>query len=230
MNINDKSALESAFAENFASPYFPILANLYLDEGDLSRAKKVCEVGLDHDSTNIDGKFILAKVAMAEDKFTLAEKWLKQVVEANPTHFTALRALIKLEIQLHRSSKTIEIYISRLLQFLPYDTECINWLQEINSFDAIDTNTTSDDELENETDIESTPEDIVEKPLIKTEEKSYEVVESMATFTMVQVLKSQKHYSQALSVLDVLKEKGRDAERIAKEKSEIQQLLEVSLQ
>ena len=48
-------------------------------------------------------------------------------------------------------------------------------------------------------------------------EKRYEVVESMATFSMVQVLKSQKHYNQALAVLDKLKSNGADGDRIAKE-------------
>ena len=59
--------------------------------------------------------------------------------------------------------------------------------------------------------------------------EQYEIVESMATFTMVQVLKSQKHYHQALSVLDVLKSNGRDSDRIAKEKNDIQQLLKNSI-
>ena len=55
ININDKTALEEVFAEDFGSPYYPILANLYLQEGDLRRANKVCEVGLKHDSSNVDG-------------------------------------------------------------------------------------------------------------------------------------------------------------------------------
>jgi hypothetical protein len=51
----------------------------------------------------------------------------------------------------------------------------------------------------------------------------------MATFTMVQILKSQKHYHQALAVLDVLKLNGRDSDQIAKEKNDIQQLLKNSI-
>ena len=125
ININDKTALEGVFAEDFGSPYYPILANLYLQEGDLRRAKKVCEVGLEHDSSNVDGKFILAKVAMAENKLTVAEKWLKQVVDENTANFNALRLLISLEIQLGRSPKTIQTYISSLLQFLPYTNQSI---------------------------------------------------------------------------------------------------------
>ena len=49
IDILNKKMLESAFADDFASPYFPILAELYLKEGDLSRARKVCEIGLDYD-------------------------------------------------------------------------------------------------------------------------------------------------------------------------------------
>ena len=49
---------EAKFANNFASPIYPILADIYLLEGDLKRAKKVCEIGLDHNPHNIDGKYI----------------------------------------------------------------------------------------------------------------------------------------------------------------------------
>ena len=79
IDILDKKLLESTFADDFASPYYPILAELYLQEGDLSRARRVCEIGLDHDFTNIDGKFVFAKVAIAEKKFYVAEKWLKKL-------------------------------------------------------------------------------------------------------------------------------------------------------
>jgi tetratricopeptide (TPR) repeat protein len=228
ININDKTALEGVFAENFGSHYYPILANLYLQEGDLRRAKKVCEVGLKHDSSNVDGKFILAKVALAENKLTVAEKWLKQVVDENPAHFNALRLLIKIEIQLTRSLNTIQIYISRLLQFLPYDKECIQWLNEINKLETSNSQsiTSPDPESLPENNLPNATSKITNEDLVKN---NYEIVESMATFTMVQVLKSQKYYHQALAVLDVLKSNGRDSDRIAKEKNDIQQLLKYSI-
>jgi len=228
ININDKTALEGVFAENFGSHYYPILANLYLQEGDLRRAKKVCEVGLKHDSSNVDGKFILAKVALAENKLTVAEKWLKQVVDENPAHFNALRLLIKIEIQLTRSLNTIQIYISRLLQFLPYDKECIQWLNEINKLETSNSQsiTSPDPESLPENNLPNATSKITNENLVKN---NYEIVESMATFTMVQVLKSQKYYHQALAVLDVLKSNGRDSDRIAKEKNDIHQLLKKSI-
>jgi hypothetical protein len=185
-------------------------------------------VGLKHDFSNVDGKFVLAKVAMAENKLTVAEKWLKQVVDENTANFKALRLLISLEIQLGRSPKTIQTYISSLLQFLPHDNECIKWLNEINTLESAElpTNTaivsesSPDNNLPNSAPIKSP------SPVIK---EQYEIVESMATLTMVQVLKAQKHYHQALSVLDVLKSNGRDSDQIAKEKNDIQQLLKNSI-
>jgi tetratricopeptide (TPR) repeat protein len=226
IDLTNKKLLETKFAEDFATPLYPILADMYLLEGDLTRAKKVCEVGLDHDSTNVDGKYILGKVAVAENKLTLAEKWLKQVVDENPAHFTALRLLINVELQLKRSVKTIQAYISPLLQFIPYDDECLKWLNEISvlgggvdSKALPDSNSLSENITPNSAD-QKTTESIVKK--------SYEIVESMATFTMVKVLKSQKHFHQALAVLEILKSNGRDGERISGEKAEIQLLMKES--
>ena len=42
----NKKHLENAFSEDFATPLFPLLADIYLSEGDLNRAAKVCEIGL----------------------------------------------------------------------------------------------------------------------------------------------------------------------------------------
>ena len=215
IDLTNKKFLETKFAEDFASPFYPMLADMYLLEGDLTRAKKVCEVGLDYDSTNVDGKYILGKVAVAENKLTLAEKWLKQVVNENPAHFTALRLLINVEIQLKRGVKTIQAYTNHVLQFIPHDEECLKWLNEIDALgDLVDSKTLPDSATQKTT-----------EPII---EKSYEIVESMATFTMVTVLKSQKHFHQALAVLEILKAKGRDGERIAGEKAEIGLLIKDS--
>ena len=224
IDINDKTALEGVFAEDFSSPYYSLLANLYLQEGDLRRAKKVCEIGLDHDASNGDGKFILAKVALAENKKVVAEKWLKQVIVDNPAHFNALRKLIKLEIQLKRSSNTIQNYIGQLLQYLPYDDECVQWLNEINTpqpesppdKDIVNDGVPVEATIE-KAEIINTPEDL--------NEKTYDIMESMATFTMVQVLKSQHHFHQALAVLNVLESGGNDSDRISREKGEVQQLI-----
>ena len=57
------------------------------------------------------------------------------------------------------------------------------------------------------------------------EDIDYELEKSMATFTMFQVLKSQKHYQQALAVLKMMESKKMDIERISKERNDIKSLL-----
>ena len=222
IDILDKKLLESAFADDFASPYYPILAELYLQEGNISRARKVCEIGLDHDSTNIDGKFVFAKVAMAEEKFTVAEKWLKKVVDENPAHFNALRMLIRLEFQLSRSKKTIQNYINRILQFLPEDPECIEWLKNIQALETVEPPPPPGP-------TKTKPEKNVPKQISEPDTaKKYKIEKAMATLTMAQVLESQRHYHEALAVLDVLESNGQDSSQIARKKEKILQHISAS--
>ena len=223
IDILDKKMLESKFADDFASPYYPILAELYLNEGDISRARRVCEIGLDHDSHNTDGKFIFAKVALADKKFTTAEKWLKIVVEENPAHFNGLRMLIKLEFQLSRSHKTIQNYINRLLKFLPEDSECMEWLKEIQNVATVDHPAPPSKHIE----IKQEKNVTIQKPKAIIEKK-YTIEKEMATLTMAQVLESQRHYLEALAVLDVLESNGQDSSQIARKKEEILQHISAS--
>ena len=223
IDILDKKWLESAFADDFASPYYPILAELYLQGGDLSRARRVCEIGLDHDSTNVDGKFVFARVAMAEEKFTVAEKWLKKVVDENPAHFNALRMLIRLEFQLSRSKKTIRNYINRILQFLPEDAECMEWLKNIQPLETVEPPPPPPRLTETKPGKNVT----IQIPEPDTEKK-YKIEKAMATLTMAQVLESQRHYHEALAVLDVLESNSQDSSQIARKKKEILQHISAS--
>ena len=50
----------------------------------------------------------------------------------------------------------------------------------------------------------------------------------MATLSMLNILKNQKHYRQALSVIHVLESTNIDPPRIAKQKREIQLLIKKS--
>ena len=227
IDILDKKTLENRFANNFGSPLFPILADMYLAEGDIRRARKVCEVGLDHDSNNIDGKFVFAQVAVAEKKFAVAEKLLKQVVDENPINFNGLRMLIDLEIKLKRSPKTIQKYINRILHFLPHDPECLGWADGLQ-------NTNDISSKQNANYAVAMPEEAT-SDAVKTNKgphplknQTYNVDMSMATFTMVQVLKSQKHYHQALSVLEALESAGQDKNKIDHEKGIVLQCISES--
>ncbi|MBC8312252.1 MAG: hypothetical protein H8E72_08085 [Candidatus Marinimicrobia bacterium] len=229
IDINNITELEHAFAENFGTPIFPILANHYLKNKEMKRSRKVCELGLEHSPYNSNGKFILAKLNLYENKLMNGEQLLKQVVDENPVHINGLRILIEVMRSLNRSPNSIKKYIQKILQILPNDEDSLALLNVLDVSTHIEPKTEvpaiSKTELKEET---------VEPPQVKKEAKSvvgpvetavFDVGVSMATFTMVGVLKSQKHYRQALAVLSRLEEKGAEEKRIANERAELEKLL-----
>ena len=70
MNLNNQSELEAYFADNFDTVLFPILADMYLQNRDLDRARKVCDIGLGYHPDHVDGKFILAMVELETVSYT----------------------------------------------------------------------------------------------------------------------------------------------------------------
>ena len=220
--IKNKQFLETEFANNFASPYFPVLAELYLKEGDLRRAKLVCETGLEHDSENDCGKFILAQIALSENKLVIAEKYLKEAISINPSNFNAIRMLLKVEQSLNRSINTINKYANQILQYIPDDLECNDLLSknEKNTAKSKEPIATKSKNIK--------PKITKKINKIKTPQinkQTYDIKSTMATFTMVGILKKQEHYQQALDVLNLLESKKSNLDRIKKEKKIISSLL-----
>ena len=202
----NKKELEQIFADDFGSPYFPVLANLYLNDGDFYRAKQVCKIGISHDQNNAVGQMILAKIAMIEEKPTVAERWLKRIVTNDVGNFSALRMLIRIEFILKRKHKTVRKYINMILRFLPSDIEANKWLKDASKKNP------SIKKIANQKTISTKT---IQSISAKTD---YEITSSMATFTMLGVLKKQKSYQQALLVLDALEKKNTDIPRIKKER------------
>ncbi len=95
--------LEHLFAEDFGSPVFPLLADYYVNLSKFSKALKVCQIGLKHSPTNLEGQYVLSKIYIMNNKFFKAEQLLKHIVHFNQCNIEALIALIKIEIFLKRS-------------------------------------------------------------------------------------------------------------------------------
>ena len=77
MNLKNQIELELYFADHFDTALFPVLADTYLQTGDLRRAKKVCEIGLGYTPDNIDGMYTFAKVHLVGGNLKNAENVLK---------------------------------------------------------------------------------------------------------------------------------------------------------
>ena len=88
MNLNNQAELETYFADNLDTVLFPILADIYLQNRDLVRARKVCEIGLGYHPDHVDGRFILAMIELEIGNERESEKLLKEVVPVSYTHLT----------------------------------------------------------------------------------------------------------------------------------------------
>jgi hypothetical protein len=230
IDINNISELEHAFAEDFGTPVFPVLANHYLKNNDMERSRKVCELGLKHSPYSSDGKFILAKINLYENKLMNGEQLLKQVVDENPVHINGLRILIEVMRSLNRSPKSINIYIQKILHILPEDEDSLTLLALIDNSPELAVKTpptVASDKKNKSTSKKSIPKKETKVKSIESppQDRVFDVGVGMATFTMVAVLKSQKHYQQALAVLSRLEEKGADVKRITTERIELELLL-----
>ena len=62
MNLQNQIELELYFADHFDTILYPVLADIYLGQNDLKRARKVCEIGLKQYENDPSGFFILAQV------------------------------------------------------------------------------------------------------------------------------------------------------------------------
>jgi len=110
--------LEHAFAANFNSPLFPVLANLYYENKEYKRALKVCAIGLKNDSNNHIGQYILSKIYLKIDRVNEAEQLLKNVVDNDIHNINAILLLIDVKKKLNRSNLSIKKYINYAEYFI----------------------------------------------------------------------------------------------------------------
>ena len=80
MNLKNQIELELYLADHFDTILFPELADMYLEQGDLKRARKVCDIGLKHHQNDSAGLFILAQIERLEGNLKEAETALEQVL------------------------------------------------------------------------------------------------------------------------------------------------------
>lgn len=260
MNLKNKAELEKYFANHFDTILFPVLADIYKTEGDLNRAKKVCEIGLEYHPNNVEGLFILAEINQLEENIMVAEKLLKNVIAIEPFHYRATLNLAKIQIKLKRAPDSIAKLWRKIAKINPTHPDAKAFLKQKSEISEKsegpelkkpDIKKSTVDKLKPESEtipktretLEDTSQKLTEDteknlgpkpPSIKPQKLSEEDLQSldisprMATFTMVNVLKKQKLYQQALSVLKMLEEKGADSALINQERQNLQKLIKES--
>jgi len=220
MNLNNQSELESYFADNFDTVLFPILADMYLKNRDLDRARKVCDIGLGYHPDHVDGKFILAMVELEIGNEREAEKLLKDVVLSGTDHLQAAFQLAVVQQSLGRAESTLQKSWNKVIDLDPENREAKSILSIIEK-----------GEKPSKTIKRSKPNKGKKstkrrKSSSKNEDgPQLSISPRIATFTMVNVLKNQKLFYQALDVLDILVTKGADSIKIEQERDAIKDLI-----
>jgi tetratricopeptide (TPR) repeat protein len=222
MNLENLTEMELYFADHFDTVLFPVLAEIYQDKAEYDRAKRVCEIGLEHHPNSIDGQFILSQAELGLGNLSAAEKWMKKVLTQIPDHKNAATSLPMVQEQLDRSPTTLKTSWKRAQEVDPDNQFAKDFLSTKTS----KTKTKPKKKKEKKALVSTIPhipkKEKSKKPLPKDLSVEGVVISPrLATMTLVNVLKGQGLYHQALEVLDILEERGEDKKRIAEERKAI---------
>ena len=222
MNLTNLTELELYFADHFDTVLFPVLAEIYQDKGEYDRAKRVCEIGLEHHPNSTDGQFIISQAELGLGNLIGAEKWMKKVLIQIPDHKNAATSLPMVQEQLDRSPTTLKTSWKRAQEVDPDNQFAKDFLSTKTS----KTKTKPKKKKEKKVSVSTIPhipkKEKSKKPLPKDlSVEGVAISPRLATMTLVNVLKGQGLYHQALEVLDILEEKGEDKKRIAEERKAI---------
>ena len=222
MNLTNLTELELYFADHFDTVLFPVLAEIYQDKGEYDRAKRVCEIGLEHHPNSIDGQFILSQAELGLGNLTGAEKWIKKVLTQIPDHKNAATSLPMVQEQLDRSPTTLKTSWKRAQEVDPDNQFAKDFLSEKKTKPKPKPKKKKEKKASVSTIPHIPVKDKSKKPLPKDlSVEGVAISPRLATMTLVNVLKGQGLYHQALEVLDILEEKGEDKKRIAEERKAI---------
>ena len=232
MNLKNQIELELYFADHFDTILFPVLAELYLNQNDLKRARKVCDIGLKHHQNDSAGLFILAQIEKLKGNLKEAETALEQVLLFADDHLAAAKMLCEIQTVLGRASNRLLKSWKHVLELDPENETAHAFIKKV---ELGDDKKPKKKILKPKKDTKSQaapkkialpPEpNIAPKPLLDQRTEPLQVSSRLATFTLVAVLKNQGLFDQALEVLDALEEKGESAESISLERDIIETLI-----
>ena len=222
MNLTNLTELELYFADHFDTVLFPVLAEVYQAKAEYDRAKRVCEIGLEHHPNSIDGQFIISQAELGLGNLSAAEKWMKKVLTQIPDHKNAATSLPMVQEQLDRSPTTLKTSWKRAQEVDPGNQFAKDFLSDKKT----KTKPKPKKKKEKKPSVSTIPhipkKDKSKKPLPKDlSVEGVAISPRLATMTLVNVLKGQGLYHQALEVLNILEEKGEDKKRIDGERKAI---------
>ena len=236
MDFQNQIELELYFADHFDTILYPVLADLYFQQGDLRRARKVCEIGLKHHENDSIGLYMLAQIDKSEGNLKQAEKNLERVLLYTYEHLAAAEMLCEIQTVLGRAQSRLLKSWKHVLELDPRHKIAQEFINKVSKKDnkvskkETSSNIGSKKQKINNV-VNKTKKETIKVASIPSADDIGEplrVSSRLATFTLVSVLKNQGLFSQALEVLDALEEKGEDLESISLERDTIKTLIEKS--
>lgn len=223
MDLKNQIELELYFADHFDTILFPVLADIYFNQEDYRRARKVCNIGLGYHENDAAGRFVLAKVEKAEGNLKDAEKELKHVLKYSPDNIDAAIMYCEIQTVLGRSPSRLLTSWKKVLSLDPSNQIAREFIAKVESPKVENKkNKTTSKKVSKS----STPKKVTKKVDENTD--SLNVSVRLATFTLVNVLKNQALFYQALEVLDLLEQKGEDPDMIRLERDSVKALIKTS--
>ena len=222
MDLKNQIELELYFADHFDTILFPVLADIYLSQEDYRRARKVCNIGLGYHENDASGRFVLAQVEKADGNLKEAEKEIKHVLKYSPDNIQAAIMLCEIQTVLGRSPSRLLTSWKKVLDLDPSNQTAKEFIEKVES------------ESKDKSQQKKPPTKNPKKSAAKTTKKPSQSGESLnvsvrlATFTLVNVLKNQALFYQALEVLDLLEQKGEDPDMIRLERDAVKALIKTS--
>ena len=214
MDLKNQIELELYFADHFDTILFPVLADIYFIQEDYRRARKVCNLGLGYHENDAAGRFVLAQVEKAEGNLKESEKELKHALKYSPDNIQAAIMLCEIQTVLGRSPSRLLTSWKKVLALDPSNQTAKEFIEKVES------------DNKNKTQKNKPSTKTITKP-----SKSGDILNvsvRLATFTLVNVLKNQALFYQALEVLDLLEQKGEDPDMIRLERDGVKALIKSS--
>ena len=223
MDLKNQIELELYFADHFDTILFPVLADIYFNQEDYRRARKVCNIGLGYHENDAAGRFVLAKVEKAEGNLKDAEKELKHVLKYSPDNIDAAIMYCEIQTVLGRSPSRLLTSWKKVLALDPSNQIAREFIAKVESPKV--------ENKKNKTTSKKGSKKLAPKKVTKKVDEdtdSLNVSVRLATFTLVNVLKNQALFYQALEVLDLLEQKGEDPDMIRLERDSVKALIKTS--
>jgi len=182
--LNNINKIEQLFSENLASPSYIVLATYYYQQRLFDYAQKVCEIGLKHDSGNIDGNYMMAKLLLVKNKTSQAEQLLKKILYKEPYHLNSILLLIQIKQSKGQKKQQILKELTQSILFY-YDHPVLKTYLAKTKLRA--------------------NKEVLKNKKIKVTQSNFKINTKLATKTLYQLLVSQKKYKEAQSILLIMK-------------------------